>query len=161
MRSVVLAIDPGSEQSAWLVYNAETGGVRSFAKVPNADLLNALRVGVSSDVAAVVIEWVKPRGMLASEQLFETLWWAGRFGEAASRWIPVERLERAEVKRHLLGAPKGTDAQVRAALIDRFGGIGGKEAAIGRKATPGPLYGIATDVWAALAVAVSWTDGIR
>ena len=32
-----------------------------------------------------------------------------------------------------------------------------KAAAIGRKAAPGPLYGISRDVWSALAIAVTYT----
>ncbi|HET6477318.1 MAG TPA: hypothetical protein VFH93_14740 [Thermoleophilia bacterium] len=45
------------------------------------------------------------------------------------------------------------DANIRQALLDRFGG----PAAVGRKAAPGPLYGIARDVWSALAIAVTYT----
>lgn len=36
----------------------------------------------------------------------------------------------------------------------------GKEKAIGKKATPGPLYGVVGDEWAALAVAVTWWDQV-
>jgi len=43
-------------------------------------------------------------------------------------------------------------------LIDRYGGVGGKRAAIGLKASPGPLHGVSKDVWAALAVAVTYAD---
>ena len=43
---------------------------------------------------------------------------------------------------------------VRQALIDRHGGA----TAIGKKASKGPLYGCSADVWAALGVAVYWTD---
>lgn len=35
---------------------------------------------------------------------------------------------------------------------------GGKERAIGKKATPGKLYGVSADVWQALAVALTWAD---
>jgi hypothetical protein len=45
---------------------------------------------------------------------------------------------------------------VRASLIDRFGPY--KEKAIGKKATPGPLFGIHADEWSALAIAVTWYD---
>lgn len=48
------------------------------------------------------------------------------------------------------------DANVRQALINRFGG---KDAAIGRKAAPGPLYGISRDMRSALAIAVTGHDG--
>lgn len=155
--TVILAIDPGSEQSAWLVYNSATAGIRSFAKVPNDDLLGQLRSSISPELDVVVIEWTAPRGMPASAELFETMWWAGRFTEAA-RPHRVERVLRSDVKRHLCGTTAANDTNVRAALIDRFGGVGGKEAAIGRKASPGPLHGIAADVWSALAVAVTWAD---
>jgi hypothetical protein len=162
----ILAIDPGSESSGWIVYNEITNGIRAFAKLPNDELLRVLRNGVSAEVDVVVIEWTAPRGMPASAQLFETLWWAGRFAEAVDSprshvRRPVERLERVAVKKHLTGKNNANDTNIRAALIDRFGGIGGKAAAIGLKASPGPLYGITTDVWAALGVAVTWSDGIR
>lgn len=156
-RPVLLAIDPGSEESAWIAYNAVTAGVRAFAKTPNEELLEMLRAGAAPDVGAVVIEWTAPRGMPASAELFETLWWAGRFAEAVAP-APVERVKRGVVKRHLCGTTAATDANVRAALIDRFGGVGGKRIAIGLKASPGPLYGVAKDVWSALAVAVTYAD---
>lgn len=161
--TVILAIDPGSERSAWLLYSTELPAVLAFAKEPNEEILEALRSGdldITRGVGLVVIEWTAPRGMPASAQLFETLWWAGRFAEAAQP-TQVERLERQHVKKHLLGRTNGTDTNIRAALIDRFGGIGGKAAAVGLKATPGPLYGISADVWAALGVAVTWADGVR
>lgn len=159
--AVILAIDPGSEQSAWLVYNSATGGIRSFAKSANDELLRQLRNGVSSEVTAAAIEWTAPRGMPASAELFETLWWAGRFAEAIESHrfpVAVHRVKRLDIKRHLCGTTAANDANVRAALIDRFGGVGGKAAAIGRKAAPGPLYGISADVWSALAVAVTFAE---
>lgn len=158
--TVILAIDPGSEQSGWLVFNGATDGIRSFGKDHNVHLLELLRDGPSPDVDTVVIEWTAPRGMPASAQLFETLWWAGRFAEAA-RPTAVERLERYAVKKHLCGKTTANDSNIRAALIDRFGGVAGKDAAIGRKASPGPLYGISADVWSALAIAVTYAEGGR
>lgn len=160
LHPVTMAIDPGSAESAWLVHNPFTDGVRSFAKVPNQALLEQLRAGLAPEVETVVIEWTAPRGMPASAELFETMWWAGRFAEALHP-LPVERLQRLAIKRHLCGTPAAKDSNVRAALIDRYGGTGGKAAAIGRKASPGPLYGIAADVWQALAVAVTWADQHR
>ena len=150
----ILAIDPGSELSAFVVYRF--GRPILFDKVPNEELLGWLRINRHSGRIAV-IEWTAPRGMPASAQLFETLWWAGRFAEAC-RGSRVERLERAAVKRHLCGTTAAKDSNVIAALIDRYGGAGGKEAAVGRKAAPGPLYGVHYDVWQALALAVTWVD---
>ena len=164
----LLAIDPGSSRSAWVRYDPATRAVEDSAIEPNDELLRRLRgghlvaLGTAFLVGAetVVIEWTAPRGMPASAELFETMWWAGRFAEAA-RPVPVERLHRAMVKRWVCGTTAAKDSNVRAALIDRFGGPGGKETAIGRKAAPGPLYGVRADVWQALAVAVAWADGAR
>lgn len=168
--AIVLAIDPGSTQSAAVVVDGSDGRVLEHVKLSNEELLVALRHNSSNltiGVDAAVIEWAKPRGMLASEQLFEALWWAGQFTEAASHGVrtgdpwPVHRLARMAVKIHLCGRANAKDANVRAALIDRYGGIGGRDEAIGRKSAPGPLYGITADQWAALAVAVAWLDGAR
>lgn len=155
--TTILAIDPGSEQSAWLAYDTATGTPVAFDLEPNAAILDALRDADLAAADVLVIEWMTPRGMPTSAQEFETLWWAGRFTEAA-RPTPVERLSRLSVKRHLCGHVTANDTNIRAALIDRFGGIGGKAAAIGLKASPGPLYGIRQDIWAALAVAVTYAE---
>ena len=61
-------------------------------------------------------------------------------------------LPRRAVKLALCGDSRAKDANIRQALIDRFGG----SAAVGRKAAPGPLYGITRDVWSALAIAVTY-----
>ena len=55
----------------------------------------------------------------------------------------------------LCNSMRAKDANVRQAILDRFGG---KAAAIGRKRQPGPLYGIAGDLWAALAVGITWWE---
>ena len=158
--TVVLAIDPGSERSGWVVLNTATMGIRAHGKTANPELLAMVR-DLSSDVGAVVIEWMSSYGRTVGAETFEALYWVGRFAEAAE--VPVTRLKRAEVVSHLLGGPrrKGdptADAMRWQVLIDRYGGIGGKAAAVGTKAAPGPLYGIHADARAALAVAVAWHD---
>ena len=113
-------------------------------------LAKALRSGGLPDV--VVIEKIESYGMAVGAEVFDTVWWAGRFAEAASR-VPVVMLPRRAVKLALCGDSRAKDANIRQALIDRFGG----SAAVGRKAAPGPLYGICRDVWSALAIAVTYT----
>ena len=73
--------------------------------------------------------------------------------EAAGE-LPVVLLPRQTVKATLCHDTRAKDANVRQALLDRFGG----SAAIGRKATPGPLYGVSRDVWSALALAVCYAE---
>lgn len=150
--SVVLAIDPGPVQSAWLVLGHTAP--RSFALWGNDELVDALHEGqFSRDIEAVVIEKIESFGMAVGAEVFETVFWSGRFAEAAERQhYQVARLGRMKVKTALCHDSRAKDSNIRAALIDRFGG----SAAIGKKATPGPLYGITGDVWSALAVAVTW-----
>lgn len=146
--TTVLAIDPGSSQSAWLKYDGSRPG--AFGITANDVLAKALRSGGLPDV--VVIEKIESYGMAVGAEVFDTVWWAGRFAEAASR-VPVVMLPRRAVKLALCGDSRAKDANIRQALIDRFGG----SAAIGRKTAPGPLYGISRDVWSALAIAVAYT----
>lgn len=152
----ILAVDAGSVRSAWLKLDRATEEVLGFGIDANEDLRDRLATG---DVWAdeIVFEWMTPRGLPTSAQEFETLYWIGRLSEAA-RGVVV-RLARDKVKFHLTGRrSKVGDPQVAAALIDRYGGIGGRAAAVGVKAKPGPLYGVTRDVWAALAVAVTYLD---
>jgi hypothetical protein len=146
--TTILAIDPGTSQSAWLRFDGDRP--QGFGITANDVLVRALRTGSLPDV--VVIEKIESYGIAVGAEVFDTVWWAGRFAEAASR-VPVVMLPRRAVKLALCGDSRAKDANIRQALIDRFGG----SAAIGRKAAPGPLYGISRDVWSALAIAVTYT----
>lgn len=149
----VLAIDPGPVESAWVFYNAADHRPAFWKKAPNSEILNGLDEDLAADRLA--IEMIASYGMAVGADVFETCVWIGRFIE---RWTGRARPEplriyRREVKLHLCQSPRAKDANVRQALIDRYGP--GKDRAIGRKATPGPLYGMAGDCWAALGVAVT------
>lgn len=156
----LLAIDPGTTRSAFVELDVVTDHIRTYGIFPNEQLLHWLR-GATNEPRAylppmldlAVIEKVESFGMAVGAEVFETVYWSGRFAEALHP-IPVERLGRRAVKLHLCGHARAKDPNIRQALIDRYGG----PAAIGRKATPGPLYGISGDVWSALAVAVTWAD---
>lgn len=153
----MLALDPGTEQSGLVVYDGAR--VERAGVFDNGTLLEALRHGgelrerYCGEVLAV--EMVACYGMPVGAEVFETVVWIGRFLEA---WQPhpSERLYRRDVKLHLCESARAKDANVRAALIDRFGP--GKRKAVGLKASPGPLYGVRSHAWAALAVAVVYCD---
>ena len=119
-RMRLMSIDPGTTQSAWLIYRA--GAPVTFGILPNADLLEMLRVAVDRlTLDVVVIEQVESYGMAVGREVFETVRWAGRFEEAAHP-VPVALLPRRTVKLHLCGLPRANDGNVRMALLDRFGG---------------------------------------
>ena len=155
--SILVAIDPGPTRSAWCTYDFEARRIRSHGTVTNERLLDKLR-GAPPSIPLAVIEKVEGYGMPVGVEVFETVRWAGRFEEALDgHFIRVVRVGRKAIKINLCGSVRAKDANVRQALIDRFGGA----SAIGRKANPGPLYGITGDAWAALAVAVAYSEGAR
>jgi hypothetical protein len=149
--STILAIDPGPERSAWVLFSDEIHQAGINDNVGVLDLVKSL--GRKPFYDALVIEKVESFGMAVGAEVFETVFWSGRFAEAAHP-LPVHRIGRKAVKLHLCGQSRAKDPNVRQALIDRFGG----PSAIGKKANPGPLYGISGDVWSALAVAVTFHD---
>ena len=145
---ILLAIDPGPVESAWVQW--EGSRVLAMGKQPNMEIRGKLLV---SDYSSCVIEMIASYGMPVGAEVFETCVWIGRFVEASEG--TAHRLPRLAVKTHLCHSARANDSNIRQAILDRFGG---KEAAIGRKAAPGPLYGVSGDIWAALALAITWWD---
>lgn len=154
---VVVGIDPGPEESAFIVWD----GLRiiEHGDAPNQDLLAALIDPVRSWNAVppehCAIEQIRGFGVMASDKLFDTCAWSGRFlqafGEHRTTWMP-----RKMVAAHICGTGGiSKDPFVREAIIARFGG---KDVAIGNKKNPGLLHGVAGHKWAALAVALTWYD---
>lgn len=152
----ILAIDPGSTETAFVHYAYDRRTILDKAKIDNASMLRLL-VQKQMAYSRVVIESIACYGMAVGAEVFETVHWAGRFYQAAVEAGEVEpvRMFRREVKLHLCNTVKAKDANVRQVLIDRFGG---KDAAIGNVKRPGPLHGVKADVWAALAIAVTYAD---
>lgn len=153
----ILALDPGNEQSAALVYDLDTQTPTWWTKAPNDEILHVIDDQV---VDVMAIEMVASYGMAVGATVFETCVWAGRFierwtaGEAyRGRQDEPERVFRREVKAHLCGNQRARDTNIRQAIIDRYGP--GRERAVGLKASPGPLYGLKADCWSALAVALT------
>lgn len=134
----------------------------AFGKDYNATVLRKV-IAYAGPCARVVCEQIESYGMAVGREVFETVRWSGRFEQAfeqafgPANWpeliVPWHYLPRRAVKLELCGQPRAKDANIRQALIDLYGG---KELAIGKKAQPGPLYGMSGDVWAALAVGITW-----
>ena len=145
----VIAIDPGPEESAMLVWSGER--VDWSAKLVNQHIIYKLESW--RDLPRpfpLCIEKIASFGMPVGAEVFETVFWSGRFAECygAER---TDRITRIAVKSHICHSAKAKDANIRQALIDRFGSVGTKK-------NPGPLYGICGDLWSALAVGVTWFD---
>lgn len=156
----IIAIDPGPIQSAYVVTNGRV--VFEHGKVENEFVLALIADagGRWPTLGAAVCERIRCMGMAVGATTLETAEWCGRFQQQWLRYdeTPLDRwhwVTRNEEKLHLCGSPRAKDANIRQALLDRFGG---KDKAIGTKKAKGPLWGIAGDCWSALAVALTFLD---
>lgn len=144
------AIDPGTTESAYVVY--DDGKIIDNAILSNDVLLEILRS--SKPTHKLAIEMIASYGMPVGKDVFETVLWIGRFIEAWGG--PFEKVYRTDVKMHLCKNTRAKDPNIRQALIDRYPPVGGGSTPqIGVKDQPGPLYGMKSHLWAALAVAVT------
>jgi hypothetical protein len=144
---IVLGIDPGTTESAWVLWDGSRvlkGGI-----LQNEDLRYIL-AGDELKHTHAAVEMVACYGMPVGREVFETCVWIGRFSE----YIDAEMVFRRDVKLHLCNSAKAKDANIRQALIDKHGHVGTKN-------NPGPLYGVKSHLWAALAVAVYWFDQLE
>lgn len=142
----ILAIDPGTHKSG-VVFMDNRGLVHDCGVIDNQEVLDSIH-SASHNGTLLAIEMIQSFGMPVGAEVFETCVFIGRLVE---RWRGKHKLVyRKEVKLHLCGTPRAKDANIRQALIDVYGG---KDAAIGKKANPGPLYRVKSHAWSALAVA--------
>lgn len=148
---MILSVDPGTEESAFAVLNVD-GSPIVTGIFSNPAIERLIRERTDKHI---VCEWIESYGMAVGQEVFHACRWIGRFQGAAGE-DRFTLLTRREVKLHLCKTMKATDANIRAALIDRFGP--GKDKAVGLKKTPGPLYGIKSHCWSALAVGVTYFD---
>ena len=157
---ITFSIDPGTEKSAWVKFDTAEFLILDFGLTPNADLVDFRTLRDRS--AHLIVEVFKSYGNVVGDTVLNTCIWIGRFDQAHidSGGIPATRYPRRTIVTHVCGGnSRAGDKQVRAALIDRFPSTGGgKVPSVGTKSQPGPLYGVTKDVWAALAVAVTYAD---
>ncbi|WP_043767533.1 hypothetical protein [Algiphilus aromaticivorans] len=151
----VLAIDPGPQQSA--IVHLDDDRILHHEISDNEDLIALLYGAHFPDCPMLAVEGIASYGMAVGADVFQTCIWIGRFIEAYPG--DHELVYRRTVKLNLCGSARAKDPNVRQALIDRYGP--GKDRAIGKKATPGPLYGIRSHEWSALAVGVTYIDAAR
>jgi hypothetical protein len=144
--ALVRAIDPGTTHSG--VVHFQDGRVRDSGVLENHEVLKWIR---GYDHAPIAIEMIASYGMAVGAEVFETCVWIGRMVQVAGP-ERVRLVYRKDVKMHLCGTPRAKDANIRLALIDLYGG---KAEAIGTVKKQGPLYGVKSHAWAALAVAVT------
>lgn len=148
---IILGIDPGEKKSGIVWWDTKNQNVIRAEHADNEDVLRCISEGGFDRVA---IEQIRSYRLVAGNDTIDTIWWSGRFYEAAMsergyiagvKMIP--RRTKDGIVHHLCGVDSAGDKGVRAALVDRYGEPGPKK-------SPGKLYGIAGHLWAALACAV-------
>ncbi len=154
----VLAIDPGSAESAWVTWDGAK--LLGHGKEVNAAVCAVINfcAAADPDVTHLAIEQiVGSYGGNAGLEVMDTAYWSGRFAQV---WAihrserGLIRIPRKTVVTDLCGQARANDSNVRCALVDRIGAQGTKKA-------PGPTFGVAGDVWSALAVAVVVFDRLK
>lgn len=164
---IVLGIDPGPQTHGAVVYDTDARRVLWSAKaIESIDLetkvnrmhaagLRPFRIVIERPAAMGVI------GVGMAGHMLDTAWVAGRLagvlGEVHA--IKIETMTRREVLRHLgvLSGKGSSDSRVRAACIADHETPGGPPA-VGRKASPGPLYGVSSHAWQALGLVLAWLE---
>ena len=134
----ILAIDPGTAQSAYVLWDSHDKQIIEKGIVPNDDVLRKIGTLIYD---AIAIEMIASYGMSVGKEVFQTCVWIGRFIQRAAP-IRTDLIYRREVKMFLCGSMRAKDSNIRQALIDMLG-----------KDT---TKGVSKDVWAALGVAVTY-----
>lgn len=150
----LLAIDPGTTESGfvelsdWKILSADVW--------PNELLIERLSDSNPAGGERLCIEMIASYGMPVGAEVFQTCIWIGEFKR---QWKITTGQEvilafRRDIKLHFCGSAKAKDANIRQALIDRFGKPGTKK-------NPGKTYGLKSHLWAAFALAVYVDDRMR
>ena len=149
----MFGIDPGSEQSAYVIWNGEE--ILAKGILENGKMVYLLMDYGNGLLTRVVIEQVRSYGMPVGATVFDTVFWSGRFCQA---W-PNEfhQMPRLKVKQHICHDSRAKDSNIIQALVDRFA-YGVRNKGKGTKPEPGFFYGFKKDIWQAFALAVTWHD---
>ncbi len=136
----LLAIDPGPALSAWV--ELRDGKPVAFGHDPTPEVEARARAWVGP----LAVEMIASYGMAVGAEVFDTCVAIGRMDWDRRAML----VERGKIKMHHCRSMRANDSNIRQAMLDRFGGSG----AVGKKKSPGLLYGVSGDVWAALALAL-------
>ena len=161
MSSLYLAIDPGNIFSAYTIID-DAKNLLDFGILEN----NALKKKIEQDdfdseFNLVAIEMLQCYGMPVGKSVLDTCVWIGRFQEVIedNYHIDVDFYGRKKVVAHICGSVQAGDKNIRQAILDMYPATGGGATPqIGIKKQRGPLFGVSKDVWAALAVAITYRD---
>lgn len=146
----ILAIDAGNTYSGVAIVELPEFRLVWFDKLPNEEIYGSIK---NYKIDEVALEMVACYGMPVGRDVFETCVWIGRFIEQLKDQ-KISFVYRKDEKMCLCGSLKAKDSNIRQALINRYAKHDFKTGK-GTKKNPDVFYGVANDVWQAIAVAVT------
>lgn len=154
----IFAIDPGNIQSGYAVIEMPNFHLASFGKVDNGELIRLLELynNKPHNAPMFVFEKIASYGMPVGAEVFDTCIWIGRFVQAVKD-CKKDFVFRKDEKITLCGSMRAKDSNIRQALIDRYAKHDFKNGK-GTKKNPDTFYGVSKDVWAAIAVGVTYYE---
>jgi hypothetical protein len=167
----ILSLDPGTFETGWCKYNPDTHKVEAMGIDRNEAVLSLLYTQGGHDTD-LVLEMVGHygTGMPVGKEVFHTCLWIGRFieawghlwGDPATQGFACNEASlilRKTITTQICGVAKAKASNIRQALLDRFPATGGgKTPQVGTKKQHGPLYGVKSHIWSALAVAITFKE---
>lgn len=181
----VLGIDPGTRESAWVLYESTSAEkpLLAYGWDLNEEVLNMLReayqrgrlIGTSTLNAVeaplrVGIEMIAHygTGMSVGKEVFETCLWIGRFMEAVEGGSGrVCLVHKKWVCEHLCNDTRAKSKNINQALLDMLGPPWvtvekiGPKGGVTKTRVPGPTNGMADHKWSALSIAVTLAQSDR
>ena len=160
---MILAIDPGTEQSAWVLY--EAGKLHGFGITENVTMRALFNQALVKKCDHMAIEMIASYGMPVGKEIFETSLWIGRFIElwgVEHGLTTYTKVYRKDVKMCLCNSTRAKDSNIRQAILNRYPPTGGgKCPQVGIKKNKGPLFGVSKYTWAAIGVAITFSERIK
>jgi hypothetical protein len=149
----ILSLDVGTIETAYaLMDHSLENPLIDFGKVFNNEIEEVINYAMF-DVLAY--EEFASYGMPVGKEVMKSIWWNGYYCRYCDEFhIPYKPILRKDVKMHLCGTMKAKDCNIRQALIDKYGEPGTKK-------QPGILYGVSKDVWSAIAINVTYWEGVK
>lgn len=153
--SRVLALDPGNEETGFVLADKDTRKPIEFGKVPNRELADMMLNGTLK-FDEFVTERMESMGTLIGRTVLEACEWVGRFSQIAEGLgCGVNYVYRHEEKIHICNDSRAKDANIRRALIDRFAKTANGK---GTAKSPDFFFGFKSDIWSAYAVLTVYLD---
>lgn len=160
----LLSIDPGPQICGWILTEEIWGSpaknalpiILDFGLAESKELIR--RLGHWEEIDQVAIEMIASYGMAVGASVFETCLVIGQLLHAhggADRF-DCHLVYRQDVKITLCKDTRAKDKNIRRAILDLYPATGGgKTPQVGTMKQPGPLFGIRSHIWSALAVALT------